>query len=186
MEDAHEQSNEVLLELATQGVITVYDMVTDELALRVRDRLMVAQANRVEELEVRIQTDGGDISAGLTIHDMIRAAPVKKRRGLVTGQGHSIGAIILQACDVREAMRYSRFLIHQVILDERLSLSTLRDSKRMKKIIGGLEIQQRGIEMILARCTNRKISEIRRECAKETEMSSEEALEFGLIDAIRD
>lgn len=184
--DAHERSNEVFLKLAERGIITIYDEVDAEMLIHVRDRLAVACANGVEDLKVYIQTEGGNVMAGLDIHDMIRAAPVKTRSGLVLGYAHSMGVIILQACERREAMRHARLLIHYVTLQQKMSLLTFHDTKRLKKLLMTGEECQKDIETILAKRTKRKLPEIRKACIKDVEMTSEEALAFGLIDAIRD
>ncbi len=184
--EAHERSNDVFLKLAERGIITIYDEVDAEMRAHVRDRLAIACANGIEDLKIYTQTEGGNVMAGLDIHDMIRAAPVKTRTGLVLGYGHSMGVIILQACERREAMRHARLLIHYVTLQEKMSLMAFRNSKRLEKLLTTGESCQGNIEAILARRTKRKLSEIRKACIKDIEMSSEEALAFGLIDAIRD
>lgn len=183
---AHERSKDVFLKLAERGIITIYDEIDAEMRSNVRDRIAVACANGVEDLKVYIQTEGGNLLAGLDIYDMIRAAPVRTRSGLVLGYGHSVGVVILQACDTREAMRHARLLIHYVTLNETMSLTALQNQKRLANLLTAGEFLQRHVESILAGRTKRKVPEIRKACLKDVEMSSEEALAFGLIDTIRD
>lgn len=182
----HERSNEIFLKLAEQGIITVYDKIDADTVAHVRDRLAVAQAHRIRELQIFIQTEGGSISAGLDVHDMFRVAPVERRKGLVLGYAHSMGVVILQACEIREATRNARFLLHSVAFDERMSLTTLRSRQKINKLIASAELSQKDIETILAKRTKRSVREVRQVCTKDTEMTAQEALDFGLIDAIRE
>lgn len=184
--DAHERSNETFLKLAERGIITIYDDIDAEMITNVRDRLAVACAHGVEHLKVYIQTEGGNALAGLDIHDMIRTAPVKTRSGLVQGYAHSMGMVILQACETREATRHARLLIHYVTLDKKMSLLALMDSGRLGNLLATGESLQKNIETIFAKRTRHSMKEIRKACIRDVEMTSEEALAFGLIDAIRD
>ena len=51
--EAHERSNEVFLKLAERGIITIYDYIDEEMVAHVRDRLAVAEAHNVPEIDVR-------------------------------------------------------------------------------------------------------------------------------------
>lgn len=189
--EAHERSNEVFLKLAERGIITIYDYIDEEMVAHVRDRLAVAEAHNVPEIDVRIQTNGGIMTASLDIHDMIRTAHVGHRKGTVVGYGRSSGVIILQACDRREATRHARLMIHEIRNDD-VSLTTLRKLAYLRtlrerlKMIETLEHEQEALDNILMRHAKCDRAKIRRLCAHNTDMSAEEALVFGLIDAIRD
>ncbi len=158
--EAHERSNEVFLKLAERGIITIYDDIDEEMVIHVRDRLAVAYANGVEDLKVHIQTEGGNALAGLDIHDMIRTAPVKTRSGLVQGYAHSMGMVILQACEMREATRHARLLIHYVTLEKKMSLTALVDPGRLDNLLATGESMQKNIETIFAKRTKHSMKEI--------------------------
>lgn len=175
---------EVYLALAAQGVITICGKVDGQMVELVHGMLAVAESNRVKELTVKIQCNGGGVRAGLDIYDMIRVAPVEKRVGLVLGFARSMGAIILQACEERITTQHSRILIHYVSVNE-VSVDVLKDPERLKKEIELGEREQNYLEAILMDRTKRSVEEIRAACSKDADMTSEEALAFGLIDTIR-
>ena len=180
------QRDQLLIDLAAQGVITIYGTINEMMVAKVRDMLAVARANNVEELEVQIQSRGGNVAAGLEIYDLLRVAPVKKRTGIVFGYAHSMGAVILQACEVREAPRHARILIHHISISERTSLHVLRDPEKLRKKIAESEVTQNHINQILSKRTKRSVEEIEVELEKDAEMTTSEAIAFGLIDTIRD
>lgn len=189
--DAHERSNEVFLKLAERGIITIYDTINEEMVAHIRDRLAIAEANGVNEISVRIQTNGGIMTAALDIHDMIRTARVEHRKGIIVGYGRSAGVIILQSCDTREATRHARLMIHEIRNDD-VSLTTLRNLATLRtiaerrRLIQTLEREQKVLDDILLKRAKCSRAKIRRLCAYNTDMSAEQALELGLIDAIRD
>lgn len=172
------------MRLSPEGVVTIDGPIDYLMASRVREMIETAEAHRVKELVVRIRTKGGDSGAGLEIHDLIRAASVQKRVGIVDEYALSMGTIILQSCDWREAAPRARLLLHHSRFQE-ITVETLKDPEKVRSMLASCEPSERRIDDILIRRTGRTLAEIKTVCDQDTEMAAREALQFGLIDAIR-
>lgn len=67
--------------------------------------------NKNEELFFNISTLGGDLGAGLTIHDLIKAHP-KKTVANIIGLTASAGTVIAMGCDEITISENALFLVH--------------------------------------------------------------------------
>jgi ATP-dependent Clp protease protease subunit len=134
------------------------------------------------EIEVIITSNGGDVDMGLHIFDLIDTY-AGATRGRVVSFARSMGAVILQACTTREAVRHAKILIHH-ISRRQVSLDTLTDPKKLEELISGMQTTQEKLYKILAGRTGKNREEIVKACLPDADMTSEEALAFGLISAI--
>jgi len=171
------------IELARQGIITIKGLIDPKMVVRVRELLAEARAGESETLIVKIESPGGETPAGMQIFDMIRDAPVQKRIGVVESYALSMGTIILQACDWREAAPEASLLLHHARFEE-ITLETLRDQSQVSLMLALSEPDEERKYKILMERTKRTRAEIKALCDKDAKMTSEEALRFGLIDAI--
>jgi ATP-dependent protease ClpP protease subunit len=169
---------------AREGVITVSGHVDQKMAADIRLMLDIAKKNGAKKLEVRIESSGGEVRSGLKIYEMIRSAPVQKRVGIVRYYALSMATIILQACDYRIASPSARFLIHDTRF-EHVTLGTLKDAGKVGLMVALSELDEKYIRDILTAKTKRSLAEIKALEDKDIQISSEEALKFGLIDTIR-
>ena len=134
------------------------------------------------DLKVIIDSTGGDVSWGLDIYDQLRLYRGKKR-GEVMCRAASMAAIILQACDVRACARHATVLIHHISLTS-VSLDELIDDAKLKKLLEKRLRDQDRLNVILSERSGKTIEELRVRCLEDRYVTSEEALEFGLIDEI--
>lgn len=174
---------EMMITLAKKGVIVIDGDTEPKMAYAVQDALNIARASGHEELHIQITSNGGRVDIGLDIYDLIRLYPARQRIGTVLGFARSMGAVILQACDHRKCARHAKVLIHYVSTSS-VALDAMKDKKRLNLAIARGEQDQQALDRILAHKTGKTIQEIRRVCAKDTDMNAEEALKFGLIDEI--
>ncbi len=133
-------------------------------------------------IELTIASNGGDVTVGLDIYDMLATYP-GAINGTVVGYARSMGVIILQACTRRLAHQHARLLIHHVS-KRQVNLDILVSQKRLAKTVTEMQRQQQFLYRILAERTKRTIPQIRKACSLDKDMSAEEALGFGLIDEI--
>jgi ATP-dependent protease ClpP protease subunit len=63
-------------------------------------------------IHILLNTDGGDQSHGMAIHDVIRLSE-RHITITVTGSAYSMGSIILQAADRRVVTKYSSVMFHR-------------------------------------------------------------------------
>ena len=166
-----------------EGVITISGEVNSAMVDEVRKMLDTATANGAKTLQVEIQSDGGNVTAGLRICDMIRDARVEKRIGIVREYARSMALIILQACDERIAASGARLLLHYSRFKE-VTIADLRDPHRIKLMLTCAEPDEKRMDTLLEARTGRSTEEIRAVCEEDADMTSEAALHFGLIDSI--
>lgn len=169
------------LGLAKRGIIDINSDTERDVACYVRESLKMLAADGSPEIVVNISSRGGDFGYGLDIYDMLRLYTGKKTGRVIAG-AFSMGAIILQACDVRECTRHAQVLIHHV--KRPISLDVLRNKVKLHKVVKEMEEQQKSLYDILAQRTGKSVAIVRRTCAKDKKMSPSEALAFGLIDKI--
>lgn len=170
------------LDLIRQRVIDLSGEVDVDMAKYVREALLRLKAERSPDIEVRITSDGGHVGYGLDIYDMLRLYE-GKTRGMVFGIAASMAAVILQACSERHVAANARILIHHINRN-RITLDDIRKPHRVEKIRDEMEKRQQRLYRILSQRTKKGIPRIRAVCAKDEEMTAEEALKFGLIDKI--
>jgi len=133
-------------------------------------------------IDVFITSPGGSVEDGLDIFDELRLYTGKKV-ATINDKAASMGAIILQACEVRRCSLHSHVLIHHISTG-RVTLDTLRSPKKLAKMRKKMEIDQSLLDQILANRTGKSKSAIRRACAKDKFMDAQQALDFNLIDEI--
>lgn len=134
-----------------------------------------------EPILLVINSPGGSIDAGLAIWDQVKSisSPVTT---LVTGLAASMGSI-LSLCAApgrRLATPYARIMIHQpairgVIQGQATDLDIqAKEILKTKKLLVGLYVES----------TKKPAAIIEEALDRDTWMSSQEALEFGLLDRI--
>ncbi len=133
-------------------------------------------------MEIHLDSCGGSVTKGLDIYDLIRLYP-GKTTATVFGLASSMGAIILQACDVRRAARHSSMNIHTIRKND-IPHEVLLDTAKLKESLKGFDALQRCCTRILALRTKKPSREIYSVCSEYRHMDAKEALAFGLIDKI--
>ncbi len=134
-----------------------------------------------EEIAIYINSKGGDVQDALfTIHDAIQAitCPVKT---VCIGEAYSSAAVILSSGT--KGRRFSfpngKMMIHNLQITD-LS-GTLSEMEREAKLTKDLDKRLMGI---LAHHTGQNAKKVRRDCMKDKYLSPEEAIKYGLIDAV--
>lgn len=153
--------------------------IDDKQARRVCERLLALSSESNDPILLVLSSPGGHVESGDMIHDMIKfvSAPVKV---LGTGWVASAGALIYSAAkkENRFSLPNTRFLLHEP-----------------RGGVGGqatdVEIQAREIikmrkrlNMIFADATGQPLEKIEKDTDRDFWMSSEEAVEYGLVGKI--
>ena len=153
--------------------------VNQKLASEVIGQLLALDAESDDPVTVFINSQGGHVESGDTIHDMIRyiASPV---RMVGTGWVASAGALIFVA--VPKERRYSlpntRFLLHQPAGGAR---GTAADVEIEAKEI--LKMRER-LNRVFAEQTGQPLERIEEDTHRNFWLSAEEAVEYGLVGRI--
>ncbi len=172
------------IELLKQNppMIDIFGDINRDTFFYVRRALLYLKTKGSPNIDVIISSPGGNVTTGLDIYDLLRLYP-GKISALIHDQAASMGAIILQACDIRRCAKHSSVLIHHISRKE-ITLDVLRSEEKRNELIEEMEKNQNQLYEILQLRTKKEISEIRKECEKDKYMNAEEAREFGLIDEI--
>jgi ATP-dependent Clp protease protease subunit len=173
------QSLPVQRALFKSRTVLIFGEVDMKLAERVSAQLLAYAAESEDDIRVVINSPGGHVESGDTIHDMIRfVGPRVKMIG--TGWVASAGAHIYlgAAKDRRFCLPNTRFLLHQPLGGVRGPASDI--SIEAEEI---LKMRKRLNEEI-ARETGQTIDKIERDTDRNFWMSAEEAVGYGIVHKI--
>jgi ATP-dependent Clp protease protease subunit len=159
--------------------IFIYGGITQELAQKVCTQLVAMAAASDDDIRLFVNSPGGHVESGDSIHDMIKFI---KPKVLVIGTGWvaSAGALIYVSVpkEQRLCLPNTRFLLHQ-------------PSGGTRGMASDIEIQAREIirmnerlNRIFAKATGQSVEKIAKDTDRDYWLSAEEAKEYGLVSRI--
>ncbi len=159
--------------------IVVSGEINQDLAGRVIAQLTALAALSSDPITLVINSQGGHVESGDTIHDYVRFVEPPVRM-LGTGWVASAGALIYVAAPVerRFCLPNTRFLLHQPAGGVRGSTSDI--AIEAEQI---LQMRDR-INRIFARETGQSVERIERDTNRNFWLSAEEAVAYGLVGRI--
>ncbi len=172
--------NELESRLLRQRKVLVFGAIDDKVARDVVGRLL-ALARDPQPIDLYINSPGGHVESGDTIHDMIRFVdPIAPVRIIGTGWVASAGAHIFLggAKERRFCLPNTRFLLHQPMGGVRGPASDIN--------IEAIEIvkMRERINRIIARETGQPLEKVQRDTDRNYWMSAEEAIAYGMVSRI--
>lgn len=164
---------EKLLETRT---ITIFGEINMKLAQEVTQKLLLLDADNDNPIKIFINSPGGHVESGDTIHDMIQfvKSPVKV---IGTGWVASAGALIYAAADKenRYSLPNTRFLLHQPAGGAMGQASDIAiEAEEIIKM-------RRRLNQIFADQTGQPIEKIEKDTDRNFWMSASEAVKYGLV-----
>ena len=175
-----ERSFDIYSRLLKDRVIFLTGEVEDHMAdLIVAQLLFLESDDPDKDIYLYINSPGGVVTAGMAIYDTMQYI----RPDVATvcmGQACSMGSFLLAggAKGKRFSLPHARIMIHQPLGGFKGQASDImihaQETQRVKSILNGL----------LAKHTGRSEAEVEAACDRDTFMSANQALEFGLIDAV--
>lgn len=132
-----------------------------------------------KEITLYIDSDGGSVSAGLAIYDVMQAVQ-SSIRTVCIGMAASMAAVIFSAGNRREILKHGEVMIHDPLVSGGISGSalTVQDKSQrlmqLRKILCG----------ILAQHTGKTLKQIYTMTAKDTYFAAEDAVKYGLADTV--
>lgn len=173
------QSLPVQKALFKSRTVLIFGEVDMKMAERVCAQLLALSAENNDDIKVIINSPGGHVEAGDTMHDMLRyVGPRVKVIG--TGWVASAGAHIFLGAnkDSRFCLPNTRFLLHQPLGGVRGQASDI--SIEAEEII---KMRER-LNKIIARETGQPLERVLADTERNFWMGAEQAVEYGLVTKI--
>lgn len=136
--------------------------------------------NTAKKLKFFISSTGGDVDSAFRLHDYLKALPFAVET-IGFGQIDSAANIIFLAGEKRSAVKECRFFLHEGTFTVGQQVSALHVHQESLKLLE--YIYKRHVKLI-AEETHHKEKEIADILRKGVVLSSEEAIEFGLLHEI--
>ena len=177
-----ERAYDIYSRLLKERVIFLTGPVEDYGAnLIVAQMLYLEAENPDKDIHLYINSPGGSVTAGLSIYDTMQFIKPDVST-LCIGQAASMGAVLLSggAEGKRQALPNSRVMIHQALGGFQGQASDIEI--HTKEI---LSIKKK-LNEILSKHTGQKVDKIVKDSDRDNFMSPDEAVKYGLIDAVVD
>jgi len=175
-----ERAYDIFSRLLKDRIVFVGSVINDAVADTVIAQLLFLESENPEkDIYIYVNSPGGNVTSGLAIYDTIQYVKPDVAT-MCIGQAASMGAVLLAAGakGKRYCLPNSRVMIHQVLGGVEGQASDIEIHAREI-----LRIRE-DINKILAKHTNQPIDKIRVDTERDFFLKPEDALEYGLIDAI--
>ena len=175
-----ERSFDIYSRLLKERVIFLVGQVEDYSAnLVVAQLLFLESENPDKDIHLYINSPGGSVTAGMSIYDTMQFIKPDVST-MCIGQAASMGALLLAggAAGKRYSLPHSRVMIHQPLGGFQGQASDFDIHAREI-----LSIRDR-LNKILAHHTGQPLEKIQQDTDRDNFLSSEQAVEYGLIDKV--
>jgi ATP-dependent Clp protease protease subunit len=175
-----ERAYDIYSRLLKERVVFIVGAVEDYMAnLIVAQLLFLESENPDKDIHLYINSPGGSVSAGLAIYDTMQFIKPDVST-LCIGQAASMGALLLGggAKTKRYCLPHSRMMIHQPLGGFQGQATDIDIHAREI-----LKVRER-LDQILAKHTGQSLETIRKDTERDNFMSAEEAVNYGLVDAL--
>src|SRR6201747_637350 len=175
-----ERSYDIYSRLLKERIIFLTGQVFDEMSALVCAQLLFLESeNPSKDISFYINSPGGVVTSGLAIYDTMQyiRSPVST---VCIGQAASMGSLLLAAgaAGKRFALPNARIMVHQPSGGAQGQATDIEIQAREI-----LRIRQR-LNEIYVRHTGQTLEKIESKLERDSFMSAQEALEFGLIDLV--
>ncbi|WP_185862164.1 ATP-dependent Clp endopeptidase proteolytic subunit ClpP [Blattabacterium cuenoti] len=171
---------DVFSRLMMDRVIFLGTPIEDQVANIVQAQLLFLQSvDSVKDIQIYINSPGGDVYAGLGIYDTMQIVEPDVAT-ICTGMAASMAAVLLCSGvkNKRSALKHSRIMIHQPVGGTQGQASdieiTVREILKLK----------RELYEIISNHSGLSIDKIEKDSDRDYWMTSQEAKEYGMIDEI--
>jgi ATP-dependent Clp protease protease subunit len=175
-----ERAYDIYSRMLKERIVFLTGPVDDHVASLITAQLLFLEAeNPDKDIQLYINSPGGVVTAGLSIYDTMQYIRCDIAT-LCIGQAASMGSLLLAggAKGKRYALPHARIMTHQPSGGFQGQATDIEIHAREI-----LAVKQR-LNEIYMRHTGRTLAEIEVRMERDTFMSPEQALEFGLIDAV--
>lgn len=171
---------DVFSRLMMDRIIFLGCPIYDDVANIIQAQLLFLESNDpTRDIQIYINSPGGSVSAGLGIYDTMQLINADVAT-ICTGMAASMGAVLLTAGTngKRSALRHSRIMFHQPLGGAEGQASDIEITAR--------QIIKTKSELynIISEHSGRTIAEIERDADRDFWLTSDEAVQYGIIDSV--
>ena len=173
---------DVFSRLMMERIIFMGCPVVDDVANIIQAQLLFLEsADPKKDVSIYINSPGGSVSAGLGIYDTMQLVSCDINT-TCAGLAASMGAVLLAGGTEgkRFSLRHSKIMIHQPLISGGLSGQASDIEISAREIVK----TKRVLYDILAYHTKKSVEEIEKDSDRDYWLTSNEALDYGLIDKI--
>ena len=179
-ENRRQVTMDVFSRLMQDRIIFLGVPINDTVANIIQAQLLFLEsAGPKDNIEIYLNTPGGQVYAGLGIYDTMQFISSSVST-ICTGMAASMGAVLLCAGEKgkRSALQHSRIMIHQPLGGTHGQASDIQIAAR--------EIEKLKNELyeIIAKHSNKTYAQVLKDGDRDFWMTSKEALEYGMIDEV--
>ncbi len=175
-----ERAYDIFSRLLKDRIVFVGSVINDAVADTVIAQLLFLESENPEkDIYIYVNSPGGNVTSGLAIYDTMQYVKPDVAT-MCIGQAASMGALLLAAGTKgkRYCLPNARVMIHQVLGGVEGQATDIEiHAKEILRI-------REDINEILAKHTDQPIERIRVDTERDFFLKPEDALEYGLIDAI--
>ncbi len=175
-----ERAYDIYSRLLRDRIVFLGTAIDDNVANAVIAQLLFLEADDPDkDINIYVNSPGGSVTAGLAIYDTMQFVKPDITT-ICVGQAASMGALLLAAGSAgkRYALPHSRILLHQPMGGFSGQASDIeihaREILRLKQILND----------ILQRHTNQDLERLQQDTDRDFFMSTEQAVEYGVIDEV--
>lgn len=174
-----ESSNLLLEKQLESRTIIISGEINQELAEKVTRQLLILQDISDEPIKIFINSQGGHVEAGDTIHDMIKFV---KPRVIVIGTGWVASAGITIYLGAEKEDRYSlpntRYMIHQPLGGFNGQATDIGiEAKEITRV-------RKRINTIISTATGQPFEKVEKDTDRNYWLNAEEAVEYGIVNKV--
>lgn len=174
-----EEKNPMMLKLLKQRTILIYGEINQDLAKSVTEQFLYLSAVSDDPITMFINSQGGHVESGDTIHDVIRFIKPKVKM-IGTGWVASAGITIYLAADKKD--RYSlpntRYMIHQPAGGVQGQSTEIQiEAKEILRM-------RKRVNKLIAKATGQTLEQIEKDTDRNFWLSAEEAKDYGIVGKI--
>ena len=175
-----ERSYDIFSRLLNDRIIFLSEEVNDTTASLIVAQMLYLEAQDPDkDIQFYINSPGGSVTAGMAIYDTMRYIKCDVAT-ICVGMAASMGAFLLAAGTKgkRMALPNAEIMIHQPSAGTQGQITDM--AIHMKR----LETIKARMNRILADNTGKSVEEVTEACERDNFMTSQEAMEFGLVDRV--
>ena len=175
-----ERAYDIYSRLLKDRIVFLVGEINDHVAnLTIAQLLFLESENPNKDINLYINSPGGVVTSAMAIYDTMQFVKPDVRT-LCIGQAASAGALLLAggAKGKRHCLPHSTVMIHQVLGGYQGQGTDIQIHARQTKLVGDR------LNRILAIHTGKSFEELEKDTNRDYFMTSEEAVEYGVVDSI--